>query len=57
LRIEVEDNGRGMGETSPDRNGHGLENLRNRTAQIGGQLEVQSRPGQGTKITIKLKVP
>jgi signal transduction histidine kinase len=57
LRIEVEDNGCGMAEPSTDRKGHGMENLQNRTAQIGGQLDVQSRPGQGTKITIKLNLP
>jgi ligand-binding sensor domain-containing protein/signal transduction histidine kinase len=57
LRIEVEDNGCGMAEPSTDRKGHGMENLQNRTVQIGGQLEVQSRPGQGTKIIIKLKLP
>jgi signal transduction histidine kinase len=57
LRIEVEDNGCGMAEPSTDRKGLGMENLRNRTVQIGGQLDVQSRPDRGTKITIKLKLP
>lgn len=56
LRIEVQDNGCGMTERVTDRNGHGLENLQDRTAQIGGQLDVQSSPGQGTKIIIKLNL-
>ena len=54
LKIEVEDNGCGMAENGVRRKGHGMENLFSRTGQIGGVLEIQSRPGQGTKITVQL---
>lgn len=56
LRIEVEDNGRGMAAPSTDRRGHGMANVQNRAAQIGGELDVQSSPGQGTKITVKFSL-
>lgn len=56
LRIEIEDNGCGLTEAPANRKGHGLENLRSRTAQIGGHLDLQSRPGQGTRITVQLSL-
>ena len=56
LKVEVEDNGGGMIENSTGRKGNGMENLHTRTAQIGGQLDVQTRSGQGTKIAIWLKL-
>jgi signal transduction histidine kinase len=56
LEIEVEDNGGGMVESPPGRKGQGMENLQARTAQIGGRLDVQSRSGQGTRISIRLRL-
>src|SRR5262249_15892252 len=59
---EIRDNGRGFAVPShPEtprgdgRGGHGLENIRKRTAQLGGQLTIDSSPGGGT--TIKVEFP
>jgi signal transduction histidine kinase len=52
LNIEVEDNGCGIG-ASTGRTGHGMENLRSRSEQIGAHLEVSSRAELGTKISIR----
>ena len=53
LRLEVEDDGRGF---DPRRVGEGLglRGLRERTRLLGGRLEVASRPGEGTKLTLEL---
>ncbi len=54
-RIAVSDDGcgfdaRGLGE---DRNGHfGLQFMRERMEQIGGKVEIESRPGGGTQVTL-----
>jgi signal transduction histidine kinase len=58
---EIRDDGRGFEVTSrPEtpaegRSGHGLENIRKRAAQLGGQLTIDSSPGGGT--TIKVEFP
>lgn len=48
LVLTVEDNGRGF---PPERKpGDGLENMRERLRDIGGQLDIESTPGAGTKV-------
>ena len=34
--------------------GHGLENMRRRLAELGGSCHLESRPGDGTRITFRL---
>ena len=58
--LSVEDDGQGFAPASPSgsqaaRGGHGLANIRNRLAQIGGEAEVSSQPGKGTQV--RLSVP
>ncbi|MET0622498.1 MAG: two-component regulator propeller domain-containing protein, partial [Pyrinomonadaceae bacterium] len=52
----VEDDGRGLpAETqSNGRGGRGLANMRARAAGLGGQLEIESRPGGGTRLRLVL---
>src|SRR5215813_4327869 len=59
---EIRDDGRGFVVPShPDipradgRGGHGVENIRKRAAQLGGQLTIDSSPDGGT--TIKVEFP
>jgi signal transduction histidine kinase len=58
LRIEVEDRGRGFDQfamKTKSANGHfGLFSVRERMQAMGGQLEVQSSPGEGTTVTMTL---
>jgi signal transduction histidine kinase len=58
--LSVEDDGHGFAPASASgtqaaRGGHGLANIRNRLAQIGGEAEVSSQPGKGTQV--RLSVP
>ena len=57
LRVEVEDDGVGF---QPDRVAHagasgafGLFSIRERLAYVGGQLELVSTPGKGTRAVIE----
>ena len=53
LRAEVSDDGRGFGvEDAP---GMGTRNMRERARALGGELEVESRPGEGT--TVRFEMP
>jgi ligand-binding sensor domain-containing protein/two-component sensor histidine kinase len=58
LVADIRDDGRGFAQPpgGTDFNeGHGLESMRNRAAQLGGQLKIDSAPGSGT--CVKLSVP
>ena len=50
---EVSDDGRGFVPGGPG--GVGLKSMRERTAALGGVLEVESEPGAGTRV--RLRVP
>jgi ligand-binding sensor domain-containing protein/signal transduction histidine kinase len=50
FQISVTDDGIGFDE-SRIRRGNGLKNLRRRAADVRGTLEIQSRPGNGTRFT------
>jgi two-component system sensor histidine kinase DegS len=55
--ITVADNGRGFDlGASANRVGSGLVSMRERAAIIGGTLDVTSRPGYGTKLTLTVPV-
>lgn len=54
LIISVRDNGVGF-DPAKATSGHGLDNMRRRSAQLGGTLKLLSTPGQET--TIELSVP
>lgn len=51
--IQVSDNGKGFDETNLDL-GNGINNMHKRIAEIGGELSLNSQPGNGTvlKITV-----
>jgi ligand-binding sensor domain-containing protein/signal transduction histidine kinase len=38
----------------PPRQGHGLQNMRARAQELGGQLQVESAPGQGTRLILSV---
>jgi len=48
----LKDDGRGF-KTANGSIGHGLESMRSRAEKLGGRLEVLSKPGQGTAITLR----
>ncbi len=53
----VHDNGRGFdpGASAADGDAHvGIKIMRERAHRIGGQFDIQSRPGEGTTVTLRL---
>ena len=51
LVAEVFDDGRGFNPEAPA--GIGLRSMRERTAALGGKLEVKSKPGEGTRVRLR----
>jgi two-component system, NarL family, nitrate/nitrite sensor histidine kinase NarX len=56
LRIEVEDRGSGIDGSNDDDLHFGLRLMRNRAEQIGGSIEIESKPGSGTRVVAALPV-
>jgi two-component system nitrate/nitrite sensor histidine kinase NarX len=58
-RIEVRDDGRGFAADThaPDETHVGLRIMRERAAGIGAQVQVESVPGQGTRVAVALPEP
>ena len=55
LRLTVEDNGRGFDPATTRGGEHqGLVNMRDRATHMGGQLEVDSAPGRGARIIVRV---
>lgn len=58
VELRVRDNGRGFDAdlASQGHGGHyGLLGIRERAAQIGGELTLSSSPGQGTEVRVRIK--
>lgn len=55
LTLEVSDNGRGIAESERDKpRSFGLRGLQERARTVGGWLDISSRPGAGTAITLSI---
>jgi signal transduction histidine kinase len=55
--MAIEDDGRGMGQ-SPERHerqGFGLTSMRQRATDIGGEWRIESRPGSGTRVSVRIQ--
>jgi signal transduction histidine kinase len=57
LCAEIRDDGRGfaLAPESSSANGQGLENMKRRAAQLGGEVEIETAPGAG--VCLKLRIP
>jgi signal transduction histidine kinase len=53
LVVEVTDDGRGFDPTVAQ-GGVGLVGMHERVEELGGEIEVSSRPGEGTEVTVKV---
>jgi PAS domain S-box-containing protein len=53
MRASVADDGRGFNRTSV-REGVGLSAMRERARSVGGRLEIESRPGNGTRVNVEV---
>jgi two-component system, NarL family, sensor histidine kinase DevS len=58
LKLEISDNGVGfdLATITPGRH-HGLVNLRQRAGAAGGRLDIDTRPGAGTRLIVHLPAP
>ena len=57
LRLNVEDNGHGLGQGPRDSWADGLRNMRQRMAAIGGSVAVESNTAKGTTIRVEFPWP
>jgi signal transduction histidine kinase len=55
LEISIQDDGCGF-EPSNQTAGHGLSNMKHRLANIGGKCVIESQPGKGSTVRIRLHV-
>ncbi len=53
LHLQISDNGRGFANGS-ESGGQGLRSMSRRATAIGGQLQIDSRPGEGTTVRFEL---
>lgn len=56
LELEIEDNGRGFDLNAARPDGLGLNSMRERVDNLGGRFVLESQPGLGTKMMIRLKL-
>jgi len=55
LTVVVQDNGSGF-QPDEKRGGNGLTNMQRRLADLGGTCEIQSSPGNGTRVIMQLPI-
>ncbi|MFI6704963.1 GAF domain-containing sensor histidine kinase [Nonomuraea sp. NPDC050478] len=54
LRLEISDDGRGIGPEDRDESGVGLASMRERATELGGSCTIEERPGGGTRVRVEL---
>jgi signal transduction histidine kinase/ligand-binding sensor domain-containing protein len=54
LRISIEDNGCGFAHAPEDALADGLRNMRQRMSEVGGECQIQTQAGAGTKIIVAM---
>jgi signal transduction histidine kinase len=57
LEIDIIDNGCGFDLNATTESGHGLRNIPERMARMGGSGELKSEPGKGTTVYMRLGLP
>lgn len=57
LLLGMEDNGRGFDPATRSAVGNGLTNLRRRIQDLGGTLNIETAPGAGTKVHLRVPLP
>lgn len=63
LELTIRDDGKGfettavMANASTSMSGNGLQNMRMRAEEIGGDFELVSSPGNGTSLTLRFPIP
>jgi signal transduction histidine kinase len=55
LEITLSDNGKGF-DVDATKRGNGLNNMQKRADELGADFNIQSKPGSGSAISLKLKI-
>jgi signal transduction histidine kinase len=55
-RLTIRDNGRGFASDGNARGGLGLQGIAERARMLGGAHTIQSAPGQGTTVTVRIEL-
>ena len=50
ITLSVTDNGQGFDVTTTERKGIGLLSMRERMQALGGDVDIESQPGKGTRV-------
>jgi signal transduction histidine kinase len=58
VRMKMQDDGVGfdLDEAAAKRESFGLAGMRERVALLGGEIDIQTSPGKGTKVSIAIPV-
>lgn len=56
LRLQIHDNGKGIDPAQMGKGGIGINLMRHRASLMGGSVEIESLPGQGTSISCGIPV-
>jgi signal transduction histidine kinase len=56
IELAVRDTGTGFDPAAPH-TGSGLAHIRDRIAELGGTVDMNSAPGRGAALTIRVPVP
>lgn len=54
VELEVEDDGRGLDPDARRSPGHGLGNLWERAESVGGRVVIDSKPGEGARVRVRV---
>jgi two-component system sensor histidine kinase UhpB len=54
VELEVSDDGRGFAFAEAEQGGLGLAGMRERAMLVGGELTIESRPGRGTTVRLRI---
>lgn len=52
--LEISDDGAGFDPKARDQQGVGLASMASRAAELGGELKLQSSPGRGTRVVVRV---
>jgi len=55
--VTVQDNGRGFDPEAVPVGEFGIAGMRERAALVGGELAIDSRPLDGTRVTLRVPLP
>ena len=56
VTVTIEDNGQGFDQNCTNENRFGLVGMNERARLLGGSLQIESEPGAGTRVTVRIPI-